>query len=86
MQKAIDEKPDIVITGTDLGPGIDGFETCQQISEIEGLDAKIIVCTGRIDTIDAGKAREAGAEDYCVKTSKNDQLIGTVKNLIAERT
>ena len=81
---AASEEPDLVITDT-MMPGIDGFETCRQIREAHDQDAmKIIVMTGAIDAVDAVKARKAGANDYCVKTSDSMQLIAAVKNLIGK--
>jgi len=75
-------KPDIVLIDTNL-PQIDGFETCRRIKAIEGLDAKIIVMTGFIEAVNALKAREVGADDYCAKTSDCDSLIEAVKGLIS---
>lgn len=81
---AVSEKPDLVITDT-MMPGIDGFETCRRIREDHGRETpKIIVTTGAIDAVDAIKARKAGADDYCVKTSDAAQLIAAVKGLIGE--
>ena len=81
---AASEKPDLVITDT-MMPGIDGFETCRQIREEHDEDEmKIIVTTGAIDAVDAVKARKAGANDYCVKTSDPELIITAVKNLIGE--
>jgi DNA-binding response OmpR family regulator len=81
---AASEKPDLVITDT-MMPGIDGFETCRQIREQHDSETmKIIVTTGAIDAVDAVKARKAGANDYCVKTSDSTQLVTAVKNLIGE--
>jgi len=78
------EQPDLVITDTNM-PGIDGFETCRQIREQSGREnPKIIVTTGAIDAVDAVKARKAGADDYCVKTSDAAELIAAVKTLIGE--
>jgi len=78
------EKPDLVITDT-MMPGIDGFETCRQIREAHDSEAmKIIVTTGAIDAVDAVKARKAGANDYCVKTSDPTQIMTAVKTLIGE--
>ena len=66
-------------------PGIDGFETCRQIrEEHDEEEMKIIITTGAIDAVDAVKARKAGANDYCVKTSDLTQLITAVTNLIGE--
>ena len=84
VKKAESEKPDLVITDTNM-PGIDGFETCRQIREAgDKENPKIIVTTGAIDAVDAIKARKCGADDYCVKTSDFQQLLTAVKGLIGE--
>jgi len=82
VKMAETEKPDLVITDTNM-PGIDGFETCRQIREAGDKEhPKIIVTTGAIDAVDAIKARKCGADDYCVKTSDAEQLVVAVKNLL----
>jgi DNA-binding response OmpR family regulator len=67
-------KPDIIILDTIL-PDIDGFETCRRIRAIDGLKSKIVMCTGDIDAINALKARQSGADEYCVKTPNFDALL-----------
>jgi len=82
IKKANELKPqDIVVLDTIL-PGIDGFETCKIIKDLE-KKLKIIICTGRVDEVDAGKAMAAGADDYCVKTADSRPLIHAIRNLIA---
>jgi len=82
VEKVKNEKPDMVIIDTRL-PGIDGFETCRQIRESCGPAApKIIITTGFIDAVDAVKAREAGADDYCVKTADLTPCVDAVKKLV----
>lgn len=82
VEKAESEKPDLVISDTNL-PGINGFEVCQRIREAQGATTpKIIIMTGAIDAVDAVKARKMGADDYCVKTSDCSSLLEAVKNLI----
>lgn len=81
VKRAEQEKPDLVIADT-LLPGIDGFEACRQIREIQGSTTpKIIVMTGSVDAVDAVKARKAGADDYCVKTNNFSHLIEAIENL-----
>ena len=81
VEKAKIEKPDIVILDTNL-PGINGFETCRQIKRLYPSDfIKIIVVTGLIDAVDAGKARQHGADDYCAKSSDCEEVIAAVKDL-----
>lgn len=72
-------KPDVILLDTVL-PYIDGNEVCRQIKKMEGMDAKVIVYTGHVDAVDAEKAREAGADDYVVKTSDLACLLEAIKN------
>ncbi len=80
VKSAQENHPDITILDTNL-PGIDGFETCKRIKEIDGLQTKVILMTGLIDAVDAGKARKMGADDYCVKTSDYAFLLNAVRKL-----
>jgi signal transduction histidine kinase len=81
IRKAVEEKPDLVISDT-LLPGSNGFEVCQQIRDKYGAaPIKIIIMTGSVDAVDAVKARKAGADDYCVKTSDCASLLEAVKKI-----
>ena len=77
--KAQAEKPDVILLDTVL-PYVNGHQICRQIKEIEGLKTKIIVYTGKVDAVDAGQAREAGADDYVVKTSDLAYLLEAIEN------
>jgi DNA-binding response OmpR family regulator len=82
LKKAKEEKPDLVITDT-LLPGIDGFEVCRQIKQIQiPTSPKVIMMTGSVDAVDAVKARKVGADDYCAKTRNFMTIIEAVKKLI----
>ena len=72
-----EKKPRIILLDTVL-PGMNGFEVCRKIREIEGLDTKIIIMTGLIDAVDAEKARKSGA-DYVVKTSDSALVVEAVR-------
>ena len=76
-----EHNPTVVLLDTKL-PGIDGFETCRRIKEIEGLNTKVVIFTGNIEVVDANKARKMGTDDYCVKTSDWDELVQTVKDIL----
>ena len=81
LKKARAEKPDLIILDT-LLPDTVGFEVCCQIKQDKNVPLpKIIMMTGTIDAVDAVKAREAGADDYCVKTVDCAPLIEALKNL-----
>ena len=75
-------KPDIVITDTNL-PGMNGFEVCQKIKDLLGDAVKVIVMTGVVDAVDAGKALESGADDYCVKTVGCESLVNALRSGLA---
>ena len=76
------ENPDLLIIDTVL-PGIDGFEACSRIRELQGQPPpKIIIMTGMIDAVDAVKAKRVGADDYCVKTSDGSSLMEAVEKLV----
>lgn len=82
LEKAISEKPDLVVTDTML-PGIDGFEVCRRVKESQiPSEPRVIILTGTIDAVDAVKARKMGADDYCVKTADGAHLVAAVKNLL----
>lgn len=82
VKKAREETPDLVITDTVM-PGIDGFEVCRQIKNRKDcVPPKVMIVTGTMDAVDAGKARKAGADHYSVKTSDFTLIKEIVKKLI----
>jgi two-component system sensor histidine kinase ChiS len=81
VRKVGEEKPDLVILDTML-PDMLGFEVCSRIRENYGAnEPKIIMTTGAVDAVDALKARQVGANDYCVKTSDCSPLMSALENL-----
>ena len=78
---AEEQKPNIILVDTRL-PGIDGFETAKRILAIEDIETKIIIMTGAIEAVDATKARESGASQYCAKTKDCAKLILAVKQFV----
>jgi len=81
LKKVESEKPDILILDTIL-PDIDGFEICRRARGSSApAELKIIITTGSIDAVDAVKAKKAGANDYCAKTSNCSPLLEAIKNL-----
>lgn len=81
IEKAKAEKPDLALIDTRL-PDSDGFEVCHQIKKGKKLACKVIVYTGIVDAVDAGRARKAGADDYVVKTANFSYLIEAIKKLV----
>ena len=81
LDKVNIEKPDIVLLDTRM-PSLDGYEVCKRIKKIEGLTVGVVIYTGYVDAVDAGKARESGADDYVVKTSDFSLLLQAIEKLV----
>ncbi len=79
VRKASETVFDLILIDTML-PGMDGFATCRAIKEL-GRGAHVIMMTGRVDAVDADKARQMGADDYCVKTSDCSELLNALDRL-----
>ncbi len=78
LKDAWETRPDLIIVDTRL-TGMSGFEVCQKIKAEKEISAKVIIITGAVDAVDAVKAREMGADDYCAKTSDYAPLVETVE-------
>ena len=74
-------KPELVVILDTVMPGLNGFQTCKKIKEVNG-NVKVIICTGVVDAVDAARARAAGADDYCVKTENYSPLMAALKQLM----
>lgn len=74
---------DLAVVDTVL-PGVDGFEVCRRI-RARHPRAKIVMITGLIDALDAGRARKAGADDYVVKTADGVPLTEALSQLLDHR-
>jgi len=81
FEKIKEMKFGIVILDTRL-PGMDGFETCQKIKELFQDSVKVIMMTGVVDAVDAGRARKAGSDDYCAKTTNCEHIVEAIKKLL----
>ena len=79
LDKVRNEKPDVILLDIKL-PGMDGNKTCREIKKILPT-VKVVVYTGYVDAVDAGKARTAGADDFVVKTADFSLLLKAAKKL-----
>lgn len=81
VRKAKEEEPYLIVLDTVL-PDIVGFEVCKRIRGLEGIKKpKIVMQTGSIDAVDAMLAKEAGVDEYCVKTSDCGPLLDAIKKI-----
>jgi len=83
IKKAVQEKPDLVVLDTVM-PVMDGIETCRRIKHVEKVPAKVIMYTAKIDAIDAVRAREFGADDYCIKGQNPEFLLKAIKDILVK--
>ena len=81
LNKIDNEDPDVALIDTRL-PGIDGYEVCKRMKEIEGLTTKIIIYTAYVDAVNVAKAREVGADDFIGKTSDFGNMRRAIKKLL----
>ena len=81
LDKAHKKKPDIVLMDIRL-PKMDGYEACQKIKEMEGVNPKVILYTAYVDAVNVTKARDVGADDFKGKTSDFSTIRNTINNLL----
>jgi len=62
-------------------PNMGGYEVCKRIKKIN-KNIKVIIFTGFVDIVDAGMAKDAGADDYVVKTSDFNILFNAAKKIV----
>lgn len=83
IQKAIEIKPDIVITDL-IMPQKDGFEVCKAIrNNPELFDIPIIILSAMGDEYNKITGFEGGADDYITKPFNIEELKARVKSILA---
>jgi DNA-binding response OmpR family regulator len=80
--KQVDEmRPHAIILDVML-PDVNGFDLCKQIKDKDPF-FKIIIYTGKLEAVDARRARQAGADDFTVKTVDFKYLLESIAKLTA---
>jgi len=76
------DMPDVVLLDA-LMPGLDGFETCRRLREMPGAASMpVLMLTGLDDDASIGRAYEAGATDFFVKSAQWTLLAGRLGYLL----
>ncbi|MEP0883686.1 response regulator [Trichocoleus sp. ST-U3] len=71
--------PDLILLDV-LMPGIDGFETCQQLKAKESTkDIPVIFMTALSETVDKIRGLNLGAVDYITKPLQHEEVLSRVK-------
>lgn len=74
--------PDILVLDA-IMPGLDGFETCQELRRIPGFESlPVLMLTGLDDESSINRAYEAGATDFFVKSQQWSLLAGRLRYLL----
>jgi DNA-binding response OmpR family regulator len=78
--KAIEQDaPDLVLLDINL-PGMDGFQTCQEIRLIS--DVPIVMLSARDGEVDKVRGLEMGADDYITKPFSHLELLARVRAVL----
>lgn len=79
--------PDLVVLDARM-PGLDGFETCEELRGMYGLEnVPVLMLTGLDDEASIKRAYDAGATDFFVKSNQWSLLVGRLRHMLrAART
>ncbi|HEX5371487.1 MAG TPA: EAL domain-containing protein [Aquabacterium sp.] len=79
--------PDVVVLDAVM-PGLDGFQTCQELRHMPGYESiPVLMLTGLEDEASIKRAYEVGATDFFVKCNQWSLLAGRLRYLLrASRT
>ncbi len=72
-------RPDLILLDV-MMPGIDGFETCRRLKELEGLeDIPIIFMTALSEVIHKVRGLKCGAVDYITKPLQQEEVLARIR-------
>lgn len=74
-----EEQPVAVILDVML-PDENGFDVCRKIKNAND-EIKVLIYTGKLEAVDARRAREAGADDFTVKTVDFKYILESIEKL-----
>lgn len=80
IEKFKDHSPNVIILDI-MMPGIDGYEVCRRIREMD-KKVGIIMLTAKTQDVDKIIGLEAGTDDYLIKPFNPKELILRIKSLL----
>ncbi len=85
LEKAQSDQPDLILLDV-LMPGMDGYETCKQLSSIEGTKhIPIIFLSAKNETVDKARGFALGAVDYLTKPFNPIDIISRIRSHLKVR-
>lgn len=83
MQQVKAEKPDLILLDLML-PKIDGYKVCQMLkADPHYQHIPVILFSAKAQVTDKEMGREYGADGYIAKPFQPQQLLETIRNLLA---
>ncbi len=84
VTKAREINPDILLIDTQM-PGLTGYEVAESVRSTPSLaGTPIVLLTGSFEPFDEEKAKRSGIDTFITKPFESQQIINTVKELLAQ--
>jgi DNA-binding response OmpR family regulator len=84
LQKVAEARPDLVISDVEM-PRRDGYQLCLALKAAPATaHVPVILCSSLGEATDLERGFDAGADDYVVKPVVAEDLLGRVRDLLAE--
>ncbi len=82
IEEAIRKRPDIILLDVEM-PGINGYEVCDRLRNIEStIEVPIIFLSSHSSLRERMQGYEVGADDYLVKPFEKDNLVARINVLV----
>ncbi len=82
IEEALNKKPDIILLDVEM-PGINGYETCDRLRNIESIkDVPVVFLSSRSSLRERMQGYEVGADDYLVKPFEKEYLNARINILV----
>ncbi len=80
LQKAVDEKPDLVLLDV-MMPRLDGYAVCCELRRM-GQNLPVLMLTAKGQIEDRVTGLDAGADDYLSKPFSTDELLARIRAIL----
>lgn len=75
------KKPQLVILDV-MMPGMSGFEVCNTVKNVLGMNTYILMLSAEAQEVDKQKGKDAGADIYMTKPFQPDEVLGRVVDVL----
>lgn len=75
------KKPQLVILDV-MMPGMSGFEVCNTVKNVLGMNTYILMLSAEVQEVDKQKGKDAGADIYMTKPFQPDEVLGRVVDVL----